>query len=126
MQLTQQQLDQFHEEGYFFIPDAFSPEEVAVLRDAAADVFGKPRPEIWLEKSGAPRTAFACHTYNDVFRTLAHHPRLVEPVARSSASLAMSTSSRSTPKAPSPAMCGNGTRITAPGSMTTACPSPAR
>jgi ectoine hydroxylase len=82
MKLNQQQIDQFHEEGYFFIPEAFSPEEVAIMRDAAVAIFSTPRKEIWLEKSGTPRTAFACHTYNDVFKTLAQHPRLVEPVAQ--------------------------------------------
>jgi ectoine hydroxylase len=50
------------------------------MRDAAMEIFRTPRKEIWLEKSGTPRTAFACHTYNDVFKTLAQHPRLVEPV----------------------------------------------
>ncbi len=80
MQLNKQQMEQFEEEGYFFIPEAFSPEEVGLMRDAAVEIFRSPREQIWLEKNGAPRTAFACHTYNDVFRTLAHHPRLVEPV----------------------------------------------
>ena len=80
MKLTSQQMQQFEEEGYFFIPEAFSPEEVAVMRDAALDIFRTPREQIWLEKSGVPRTAFACHTYSDVFRTLSAHPRLVEPV----------------------------------------------
>lgn len=80
MKLTKEQMDQFHEEGYFFIPEAFSPEEVALMQDAAKDIFSTPREQIWLEKSGAPRTAFACHQYNNVFDTLSRHPRLVEPV----------------------------------------------
>ena len=80
MQLTEQQMQQFEEEGYFFIPEAFNADEVALMRDAAVEIFRNPREQVWMEKSGAPRTAFACHTYNEVFRTLAHHPRLVEPV----------------------------------------------
>ena len=80
MQLTQDQLTQFDEEGYIFIPEAFTPDEVSLMRDAALGIFNSPRPEIWFEKNGAPRTAFACHTYNEVFNILAHHPRLVEPV----------------------------------------------
>src|SRR5690242_21220888 len=35
------------------------------------------RQEIWREKSGAPRTAFAAHTFNETFRLLASHPRLI-------------------------------------------------
>lgn len=80
MKLTPEQYDEFHREGWIFIPEAFSAEEVAAMREAASDVFRHPRPEIWLEKSGAPRTAFACHTYSECFQILAHDPRLVEPL----------------------------------------------
>ena len=80
MRLTQDQVEQFHREGYVFMPEAFSSEEVALMREAALDIFRRPRPEIWMETSGVPRTAFACHTYNPVFGTLAAHPRLVGPV----------------------------------------------
>ena len=31
-------------------------------------------------RTGAPRTAFAAHTYNEAFRLLGTHPRLIEPV----------------------------------------------
>mgnify|MGYP002721876943 FL=1 len=82
MKLTPEQLEQFRTEGYIFIPEAFSPEEVDLLREAAVDVFEPERPEIWREKSGVPRTAFACHTYNKVCDILGKHPRLVEPVAQ--------------------------------------------
>jgi ectoine hydroxylase len=80
MRLAAEQLEQFGRDGYVFMPEAFSPEEVAVMRDAAVEIFRTPRRETWTEKSGVPRTAFAAHTYNDVFRILSRHPRLVEPV----------------------------------------------
>jgi ectoine hydroxylase len=35
---------------------------------------------VWREKTGAPRTAFAAHTFSEVFGLLARHPRLVEPL----------------------------------------------
>ena len=35
MQLTSQEFQQFAEEGYLFLPDCFSEEEVAILRDEA-------------------------------------------------------------------------------------------
>ena len=35
---------------------------------------------MWRETSGAPRTAFAAHTYNEAFRRLGAHPRLIRPV----------------------------------------------
>ena len=80
MQLTSQQLRQFDEEGYLFLPGCFAEEEVAVLRDEAEQIYATDRQEVWREKTGAPRTAFAAHTYNEAFRLLGHHPRLIRPV----------------------------------------------
>ena len=38
------------------------------------------RQEVWREKSGAPRAAFAAYTYNEAIRRLGAHPRLIGPV----------------------------------------------
>ena len=80
MRLTSQQLKAFDEEGYLFLPDCFGADEVAALRREAEAIYRADRPELWREKSGAPRTAFAAHTYNEGFRLLGAHPRLIEPV----------------------------------------------
>jgi ectoine hydroxylase len=80
MKLTAQQLRDFDELGYLFLPNCFSEEEVAALRSEAEAIFKHDRQEIWREKSGSPRTAFAAHTYNEAFRLLGAHPRLIEPV----------------------------------------------
>ena len=80
MRLTDQQLDQFHTDGWLFLPELFTAAETAVLRDEAVAIFDTPREQIWREKSGAPRTAFAAHTYNEAFRLLGAHPRLIEPI----------------------------------------------
>jgi len=80
MQLTNEEIARFHEEGYIFRPNAFTTSEASVLRQAAADVYAQDRKEVWREKSGAPRTAFAAHTYNEAFRRLGVHPRLISPV----------------------------------------------
>ncbi len=82
MKLTDRQIADFHSEGYLFLPELFTPAEVAVLRAEADGIFAERRPEIWREKSGAPRTAFAAHTYNEAFRLLGAHPRMIEPVER--------------------------------------------
>src|ERR671916_2402891 len=78
--LTSQQLKEFDEQGYVFLPNCFSDEEVAALRSEAEAIYRTDRQEVWREKSGAPRTAFAAHTYNEAFRLLGAHPRLIEPV----------------------------------------------
>src|ERR1700747_627429 len=80
MKLTAEQIKTFDEQGYVFFPNCFADEEVAVLRSEADKIFRSNRQEVWREKTGAPRTAFAAHSYSEVFRLLANHPRLVEPL----------------------------------------------
>ncbi len=80
MDLTPDQIARFHDEGWLFLPELFTPEEIALLRREAEAIYGQHRPEIWREKSGAPRTAFAAHTYNEAFRLLGAHPRMIGPV----------------------------------------------
>src|SRR5689334_18122496 len=43
MQLTPQRLRQFAEEGYLFLPECFSEEEVAILRDEAEKIYATNR-----------------------------------------------------------------------------------
>src|SRR6516225_8496700 len=80
MTLNPAELKQFDELGYLFFPNCFNEEEIALLRDDAEAILTLDRQEIWREKSGAPRTAFAAHTFNETFRLLASHPRLIEPL----------------------------------------------
>ena len=56
MQLTPAQLTAFDEEGYLFLPECFSDEEVAALRRDAEAIYRSGREEVWQEKSGAPRS----------------------------------------------------------------------
>lgn len=80
MKLNDEQLNQLREEGWIFMPDYFSEEEVAVLKDEARKIFQLKRDEIYLEKDGRPRSAFAVHRYNEAFDILGRHPRLIEPL----------------------------------------------
>jgi L-proline 4-hydroxylase len=80
MRLTDDQLQTFDEDGYLFFPGKFSPKEAALLKAEADAVYALEREEVWRESSGAARTAFAAHTYNDAFARLGAHPRLIEPV----------------------------------------------
>jgi ectoine hydroxylase len=80
MKLTQQQLKDFDEQGYIVMQNCFSDEEMSVLRAEAEEIYKSNREEVWREKSGAPRTAFAAHTYNEAFGILGRHPRLIEPL----------------------------------------------
>ncbi|MEO1490779.1 MAG: phytanoyl-CoA dioxygenase family protein [Pseudomonadota bacterium] len=80
MKLNDAQLAQLRDEGWIFMPDYFSAEEVAILKAEADEVFKLRRDEIYLEKNGTPRSAFAVHRYNEAFDLLGRHPRLVEPL----------------------------------------------
>lgn len=80
MQLSQEQIDQFHTEGWLLLPELFTPEEVDLLREEAVAIYDLHREEVWREKDGAPRTAFAAHKYNEAFRLLGRHPRMIKPV----------------------------------------------
>jgi ectoine hydroxylase len=78
--LSEAQIRHFHTEGYLFLPETFRPEEIAILRHEADSIYRQQRPEIWREKSGAPRTAFAAHLYNEAFALLGRHPRMIHSV----------------------------------------------
>src|SRR6201985_850610 len=80
MKLTSEQIEHFNREGCLFLPELFSQEEVAFLAQEAVNIYDADRPEVWREKSGAPRTAFAAHLYNQAFGTLAAHPRMIDPI----------------------------------------------
>ncbi|MGH7107288.1 MAG: phytanoyl-CoA dioxygenase family protein [Acetobacteraceae bacterium] len=80
MQLDRSDIERFNREGFLFFPEVFTPAEVALLAEEAIVIFEQERQEIWREKTGAPRTAFAAHTYNEGFRRLGRHPRLIRPV----------------------------------------------
>ena len=80
MKLSNEQIRQFEDEGYLFLPGVFTTEEAGLLRREADAVYALEREEVWRETNGAPRTAFAAQTYNEGFRRLGRHPRLIEPV----------------------------------------------
>ncbi len=80
MKLSAEQLKSFDEQGYVFFPNCFSEDEIALLRAEADNILKLDRQEVWREKTGAPRTAFAAHKFNKVFEVMSRHPRLVEPL----------------------------------------------
>lgn len=79
--LSKTQLAEFEKEGYLFLESVFDPGEVKLLLDQAHEIFALEREEVVREKDGASaRTAFAVQHYNEAYRRLARHPRLVDPV----------------------------------------------
>jgi ectoine hydroxylase len=126
MKLTPQHLQEFDERGYLFLPDCFSEEEIAALRSEADKIYASNRQEVWREKSGAPRTAFAAHTYNEAFRLLGAHPRLIRPVEQLFGEKLYMHQFKINAKAAFDGEVWQWPRTTAPGRVTTACWSRAR
>lgn len=81
MKLSESQVSEFQEQGYVFLPEIFSADEVGVLKAQLDGIFSQDRPENVREKNGrAVRTTFAAHTFNEAFARLGRHPRLIDPV----------------------------------------------
>ena len=80
MKLSDENLLEFQDEGYVFLPECFSRGEAAMLLEEAQAIYATDREEVWREDSGAARTAFAAHTYSEPYRRLGAHPRLIEPI----------------------------------------------
>ena len=57
MKLTDAQIATFEQEGYLFLPNVFSAEEMALLSGEIPGMFAEDRPEVIREKgSNAPRS----------------------------------------------------------------------
>ncbi|MGH6916249.1 MAG: phytanoyl-CoA dioxygenase family protein, partial [Geminicoccaceae bacterium] len=79
--LSQAQRRQYDHEGCLFLPAVFGADEAAMMVREARQIYAMDRQEVFREKDGkTARTAFAAHTYNEVFRRLARHPRLIGPI----------------------------------------------
>lgn len=121
MKLSPAQLAQFDDLGYVYLPECFSPEEIAAIRRASQDVLEQPRPEVWREKDGSPRTAFACQKYNEMCRRMVTDERLVEPVEQLFGESVYLHQFKINAKAAFTGKFGNGTRTSRLGIRTTAC-----
>ena len=79
MQLTDGQLADFERDGYLFLPELFSAEEIAVLMGDMPRIWGMQRPEVLRADDGEVRACLAMERYSEPFRRLLSHPRLLEP-----------------------------------------------
>lgn len=83
MTLTNDQLADLERDGYLILPDVFSAEEVALLRDRLPALFAEPSDANIIERaSGAVRTAMGLHLRDPLYAKLVRHPRLIEPALK--------------------------------------------
>ena len=80
MNLSQTQIGDFNKDGYLFIPELFSVDEVQTLRSDLPRIFSLDRDEIERDsESNEVRLAAAMHEYSESFASLLRHPRLINP-----------------------------------------------
>jgi ectoine hydroxylase len=83
MDLSQAQVDAFRRDGFLLVERAFSPPEMAVLEAALPEIIDPARAKVGFDDvSGMVRLSHGAHLYNEAFRRLSMHPRLVRPVQR--------------------------------------------
>ena len=79
MQSTDVQIREYREEGYLFLPELFSAEEVARMRAELPAVFAEDSPgRVMEEGSGIVRSVYGTHARHPLFGALAADARLVE------------------------------------------------
>ena len=83
MQLTTEQLDRFHRDGFLVIEGVFGRDETNRLRARLPILFSEDTPANIREKaSGEVRTAMGLHERDALFAALVRDPRLVEPAVQ--------------------------------------------
>ncbi|HEY5700699.1 MAG TPA: phytanoyl-CoA dioxygenase family protein, partial [Gammaproteobacteria bacterium] len=80
MKLSDAQLELFGTDGLLLLPNLFSTEEVALMRERLAGIYAQDTPANIREKdSDEVRTAMGLHLRDEIYAKLVRHPRLVEP-----------------------------------------------
>src|SRR5215468_8546080 len=83
MDLSQAQVDGFRRDGFLVIERVFSAPEIAVLEAALPEITDPSRAKVGFDDaSGMVRLSHGAHLYNEAFRRLSLHPRLVRPAQR--------------------------------------------
>ena len=80
MQLTEEQLSFYHEQGYLLIPGCFPRAEMETLRAELPKIFAEDSLRRVVEKNrNVVRSVYGSHLHNETFDILSRHPRLVLP-----------------------------------------------
>ena len=100
MKLSEDQIAEYNERGYLLFPSLFSSEEVTVMLRAVPELMSRTGPEVITEEEdeGAVRMVFGAHVYNETFRRLSRHSRVLLPTERLLESHVHAFQTRLTPK----------------------------
>lgn len=81
MKLDPGQVAEYQAKGYLTLPAVLSAREVAVLEVAADAVAKRTGEEVAREADGRPNIVYGIHHWDERFRVLARHPKIVGPAA---------------------------------------------
>lgn len=80
MLITAEQVKTYADQGFLFLPEWFSEDEVEIMKSQLPAVFNEESPRRVVEKEGdTVRSVYGSHQTNEVFGRLSRHPRIVEP-----------------------------------------------
>ena len=79
MELNEQQISFYHDNGYLLLENYLSKEEVEILSAELPKTIDRESPRIILEDNGSVRSIFAPHFVNDTYARLSRLNRLVLP-----------------------------------------------
>ncbi len=82
MNLTDDEIQRFHREGYLFFPSLFSAEEMAPLLADLPGLLAHRGPEAVRERGNeeAVRLVYGADHFSEAYRRMSLHPRLLNPV----------------------------------------------
>ncbi|MBW4594264.1 MAG: phytanoyl-CoA dioxygenase family protein [Brasilonema angustatum HA4187-MV1] len=80
MKLTQNQIQQYEEEGMLFLPNYFSKTEVSTLQEELSRLPEKTPGQIMEKDNQTVRAVHGVHIHSKVFQNLIQHPLLLEPI----------------------------------------------
>lgn len=79
MKLTKEQVTSYEEQGFLFIPEYFSLEEISVIRSQIPIVIADEElGRAWEDDNKTLRTLYGVHLNNKIFSGLVRHPRLLK------------------------------------------------
>jgi hypothetical protein len=80
MRLTDEQLEIYRRDGFLFLPECFSRQEVELMKAQLPALFAEDSERRVLEKGGGSvRSVYGSHETNEVFHRLVRQPRLLAP-----------------------------------------------
>ncbi len=83
MYVTDQQVQQYREDGFLLLPELFTPQEVAEMKAELGTLFARDTPARVMEKgTDVVRSVYGSHRDSEVFARMVRDPRLLEPARR--------------------------------------------